>query len=52
MFVTNIDAWAEVARAHREVFGDILPAATLVEVSRLATQEMLIEIEADAVVEA
>jgi enamine deaminase RidA (YjgF/YER057c/UK114 family) len=52
MFVTDIGRWEESARAHREVFGDVLPASTLVEVSRLASPEMLIEIEVDAVLEA
>ncbi|HLF76273.1 MAG TPA: RidA family protein [Dehalococcoidia bacterium] len=51
MFVTNIDRWEDASRAHRDVFADILPACTLVEVSRLASPEMLIEIEADAVIE-
>ena len=49
MFVTNIDQWGEIGRAHREVFGSIRPAATMVEVSRLIAPEMLIEIEAEAV---
>jgi enamine deaminase RidA (YjgF/YER057c/UK114 family) len=51
MFVTNIDHWQEASQAHREVFADIMPACTLVEVSRLASPEMLIEIEADAIIE-
>jgi enamine deaminase RidA (YjgF/YER057c/UK114 family) len=51
MYVTNIDAWEEVAQAHREIFAEVMPAATLIEVSRLAAPEMLIEIEADAVIE-
>jgi enamine deaminase RidA (YjgF/YER057c/UK114 family) len=49
MFVTNIDQWREIGRAHGEVFGSIRPAATMVEVSRLISPEMLIEIEAEAV---
>jgi enamine deaminase RidA (YjgF/YER057c/UK114 family) len=49
MFVTNIDQWGEIGRAHGEVFGSIRPAATMVEVSRLIAPEMLIEIEAEAV---
>lgn len=48
MFVTDIDHWEAVARAHREVFADIRPAATMVEVSRLIHPEMLVEIEAEA----
>ncbi|MEO8090267.1 MAG: RidA family protein [Gemmatimonadales bacterium] len=49
MFVTNIEQWGEIGRAHGEVFGAIRPAATMVEVSRLIAPEMLIEIEAEAV---
>ena len=49
MFVTNIDQWAEIGRAHGEVFGSIRPAATMVEVSRLISPDMLVEIEAEAV---
>ncbi len=49
MFVTNIDQWGEIGRAHEEVFGSIRPAATMVEVSRLISPEMLVEIEAEAV---
>lgn len=50
IFVTDIDRWEDVARAHREVFGAIRPATTMVEVSRLIDPRMLVEIEADAVV--
>lgn len=50
IYVTDIEDWEAVARAHREAFGSVRPAATLVEVSRLADPEMLVEIEADAVV--
>lgn len=49
MFVTNIDQWSEIGRAHGEFFGSVRPAATMVEVSRLISPEMLIEIEAEAV---
>jgi enamine deaminase RidA (YjgF/YER057c/UK114 family) len=49
MFVTNIDQWQEVARAHGEFFRDIRPAATMVEVRRLMDPLMLVEIEAEAV---
>ena len=51
MYVTDISRWEEFARAHGEVFGTIRPATTMVEVRRLIAPEMLIEIEADAVVE-
>ena len=49
MFVTNIDQWGEIGRAHAEFFGSVRPAATMVEVSRLIAPDMLIEIEAEAV---
>lgn len=48
MFVTDISRWEEFGRAHGEFFRDILPATTMVEVSRLIDERMLIEIEADA----
>ncbi len=48
MFVTDISRWEEYGRAHGEFFRDILPATTMVEVSRLIDERMLIEIEADA----
>lgn len=50
MFVTDIERWEEFGRAHGEVFADAPPATTMVEVSRLIDSDMLIEIEADAVV--
>jgi reactive intermediate/imine deaminase len=50
MYVTEVSDWEEVARAHAEFFGAIRPATTLVEVSALVTTEMLVEIEAEAVV--
>ena len=50
MYVTDISRWEDVARAHREVFGAILPATTMVEVSKLIDERMLVEIEADAIV--
>ena len=49
IFLTNIDDWEMVGRAHAEFFREIRPAATLVEVSRLIDPEALVEIEADAV---
>lgn len=50
MYVTDVSDWEEVARAHAEFFGAIRPATTLVEVSALVAPEMLVEIEAEAVV--
>jgi len=50
MFVTDIDQWNEIARAHKEAFGEVMPATTMVEVSRLIDSKMLVEIEADAIV--
>lgn len=51
MYVTDISRWQDVGRAHGEVFGAIRPAATMVQVSGLVDPAMLVEIEADAVVE-
>jgi enamine deaminase RidA (YjgF/YER057c/UK114 family) len=48
MFVTDISRWEEYGKAHGEFFREIMPATTMVEVSRLIDAEMLIEIEADA----
>jgi enamine deaminase RidA (YjgF/YER057c/UK114 family) len=50
MFVTDIAHWREVAAVHAEVFGDIRPAATMVEVSALISPELMVEIEVDAYV--
>jgi enamine deaminase RidA (YjgF/YER057c/UK114 family) len=50
IYVTDISRWEEVGRAHQEVFGTVLPATTMVEVTRLIDPAMLVEIEADAIV--
>lgn len=49
MYVTDADDWEAVGDAHADVFGDVRPATTLVEVSALVDPEMLVEVEADAV---
>jgi len=49
IYLIDIDRWQEVARAHREAFGDVRPASSLLEISRLAEPEMLVEIEAVAI---
>lgn len=49
MYVTDVSKWEEVARVHGEVFAEIRPATTIVEVARLIDGEAQIEIEADAV---
>ncbi|MEM6611523.1 MAG: RidA family protein [Cyanobacteria bacterium P01_C01_bin.72] len=50
IYVTNIDRWKIVGKAHHEFFGDIRPASSLIEVRRLIAPEILVEIEADAVI--
>jgi enamine deaminase RidA (YjgF/YER057c/UK114 family) len=50
MYVTNMDNWPEIARAHGQFFAEVRPAATLVEVSRLITADFLVEVEVDAIV--
>jgi enamine deaminase RidA (YjgF/YER057c/UK114 family) len=52
LFVTHIADWEKIGRAHGEVFGNIRPASAMVEVSRLIAPNMLVEIEADAIVAA
>lgn len=50
VYVTNANDWEQIGRAHGEIFRDIRPACTLVEVARLLDPEMLVEIEVDAVI--
>ena len=50
IFVTDIAHWEEIGRAHGEAFAEIRPATTMVEVSRLIDPDLLVEIEADAMI--
>ena len=51
MYVTNITQWPEIGRAHGEVFGKVRPATSMIEVQRLIDSDMLVEIEADAIID-
>lgn len=52
IYMANIDQWQEVGRANGEIFGAIRPVTTMVEVKRLIDPDMLVEIEADAIISA
>ena len=51
IYTTDISLWSEIARANRHFFGKIKPASTMVQVSKLISQHMLVEMEAEAICE-
>jgi enamine deaminase RidA (YjgF/YER057c/UK114 family) len=50
LFVTDIDDWEAIGEAHAEFFAEVRPAATMVEISRLVDEDMVVEVEVEAVV--
>lgn len=52
MFITDVSRWEDVARAHGDFFRDIRPAATMIQIVAMISPEMLVEIEADAIIAA
>lgn len=50
IYVTDINLWEEIAKAHREYFGEIKPCTTMIEVSRFIGEDYLVEIEASAII--
>ena len=50
IYTTDINNWEEISKAHKEFFGEILPASTMVEVNKLIDNNLLVEIEAEAVI--